>query len=76
MLPPQATVGAEQRCEAGTQAQMDIFGEQMRDFWKSGPEESRHINRWLAANCFSDYYTHIGYPRSPNALRCVNEAEG
>ncbi|MDE7303248.1 MAG: carboxymuconolactone decarboxylase family protein [Oscillospiraceae bacterium] len=126
-LEGQATVTAETRREAGTQAQVDIFGENMRDFWKSGPEESRHINLWLAGNCFGDYYTRkgldyaerelitfcflvaqggcepqltshsaanmrirndklflikiishclpfIGYPRSLNALRCVNEA--
>lgn len=126
-LESQRTVSAENRREAGTQAQVDIFGENMRDFWKSGPEESRHINLWLAANCFGDYYTRngldhaerelitfcflaaqggcesqlvshsaanirigndklflikiishclpfIGYPRSLNALRCVNEA--
>lgn len=126
-LPGQTTTTMETRREAGTQAQVDIFGENMRDFWKSGPEESRHINCWLAANCFGDYYTrtgldfqqremitfcflaaqggcepqltshaaanmrigndktflikvisqclpYIGYPRSLNALRCVNEA--
>ena len=126
-LPEQSTTTMETRREAGTQAQVDIFGENMRDFWKSGPEESRHINLWLAGNCFGDYYTRkgltyaqremitfcylsaqggcepqltahaaanmkvgngkafliavvsnclpfIGYPRSLNALRCVNEA--
>lgn len=126
-LPSQATTTTENRREAGTQAQVDIFGDGMQDFWKSGPEESRHINYWLAANCFGDYYTrtgldykqremitfcflaaqggcepqltshaaanmrigndkaflikvisqclpYIGYPRSLNALRCVNEA--
>lgn len=126
-LEGQATTTMENRREAGTQAQVDIFGDGMRDFWKSGPEESRHINYWLAANCFGDYYTrtgldnrqremitfcflsaqggcepqltshaaanlkigndkpfliqiisqclpYIGYPRSLNALRCVNEA--
>ena len=126
-LPPQGTTTPETRREAGTQAQVDIFGEHMRDFWCSGPEESRHINTWLAGNCFGDYYTRtgldnaaremitfcflsaqggcepqltshaaanmkvgndrlflikiishclpfIGYPRSLNALRCVNEA--
>lgn len=126
-LEGQATTTMEDRREAGTQAQVDIFGEGMKDFWKSGPEESRHINRWLADNCFGDYYTRkgldyqqremitfcflsaqggcepqltshaaanirigndkaflikivsqclpfIGYPRSLNALRCVNEA--
>lgn len=126
-LKGQATTTWENRREAGTQAQVDIFGEGMKDFWKSGPEESCHINRWLAANCFGDYYTRtgldlgqremitfcflaaqggcepqlishaaanirigndkgflikvisqclpfIGYPRSLNALRCLNEA--
>ncbi|MDE7278561.1 MAG: carboxymuconolactone decarboxylase family protein, partial [Oscillospiraceae bacterium] len=126
-LPPQSSTTRENRREAGTQAQTDIFGDGMKDFWKYGPEESRHINCWLAANCFGDYYTrggldykqremitfcflaaqggcepqlishaagnikigndksflikiisqclpYIGYPRSLNALRCVNEA--
>ena len=111
----------------GEQAQVDIFGEHMKGFAESGPEESKHINRWLSGNCFGDYYTrgglnyqdremitfcfvaarggcerqlishaagnmkvgndkaflidvvsqclpYIGYPRSLNALRCVNEA--
>ena len=59
-LPGQATTTTENRREAGTQAQVDIFGEHMRDFWQSGPEESRHINIWLADNCFGDYYTRTG----------------
>lgn len=35
-LPPegQSTTTAENRREAGTQAQVDIFGERMRGFWK------------------------------------------
>lgn len=126
-LPGQATTTVETRLKAGVQAQVDIFGDGMREFYKSGPEESRHINRWLAGNCFGDYYTrkgldlkqremitfcfltaqggcepqltshaaanlrlgndkaflikivsqclpYIGYPRSLNALRCVNDA--
>lgn len=54
-LPPQATTATENRREKGTQAQVDIFGGSMEDFWKKG-----HINRWLAANCFGDYYTRTG----------------
>ena len=126
-LPGQSTTTRETRLEAGNQTQMDIFGEGMRGFQDCGPEESRHINRWLADNCFGDYYTrtgldhkqremitfcflagqggcepqltshaagnilvgnskeflikiisqclpYLGYPRSLNALRCVNEA--
>ena len=59
-LAPQAQTTMETRREAGTQAQVDCFGEGMRDFWKSGPEDSRHINKWLADNCFGDYYTRKG----------------
>ena len=126
-LEPGSTTTAETRLAAGNQAQVDIFGEGMRGFQNSGPEESRHINLWLADNCFGDYYTrggldykqremitfcflaalggcepqltshaganlrigndnafliqvisqclpYIGYPRSLNALRCVNDA--
>ena len=126
-LPPQGTVTPETRAEAGERAQISIFGEHMRGFAQSGPEETRHINKWLAGNCFGDYYTrggldvrrremitlcflaaqggcepqltahaganirvgnekrfliavvsqcmpYIGYPRTLNAIRCINEA--
>ena len=126
-LEGQAETTMDDRLEKGNQVQVDIFGEHMKEFWKSGPEESAHINRWLADNCFGDYYTrngldyrrremitfcflaaqggcepqltshaaanmrigndkqfliqvlsqclpYIGYPRSLNALRCVDEA--
>lgn len=59
-LEPQATTTMETRLEAGVQAQVDIFGDGMKEFYKSGADESRHINRWLAANCFGDYYTRKG----------------
>lgn len=126
-LEPQSTTNSDTRLLSGAQTQVDIFGEHMAEFYKSGPEESRHINRWLAGNCFGDYYTRnglnyqeremitlcflaaqggcepqltshadanikvgndkqflidvisqcmpfIGYPRTLNALRCINEA--
>lgn len=59
-LEQQGTTTLENRLEAGIQAQVDIFGEQMRDFYKSGEPGKEHINRWLAANCFGDYYTRNG----------------
>lgn len=121
-LPDQATTTMEDRLEKGAQAQGEIFGEHMKEAWKAG-----HINRWLAANCFGDYYTrggldlkqrelitfcflaaqggcepqltahakgnmnlgndkdflirvvsqclpYIGYPRSLNAIGCINQA--
>lgn len=59
-LESQATTTLENRLEAGVQKQVDLFGPQMADFYQSGPEETRHINRWLAENCFGDYYTRTG----------------
>lgn len=121
-LEGQATTTMDDRLEKGAQAQAAIFGEHMLEAWKAGT-----INRWLAANCFGDYYTrggldlkarelitfcflaaqggcepqlvahsqgnmnlgngkdfllrvvlqilpYIGYPRSLNAITCVNKA--
>lgn len=121
-LEGQATTTLENRLEKGIAAQAEIFGEQMKEVWKTGT-----INRWLAANCFGDYYTrtglnlaerelitfcflmaqggcepqltahakgnmnmgndkefllnvvlqcvpYIGYPRSLNAINCINQA--
>ena len=38
---------------------MEIFGESIRNSYQEGPEETRHINKWLA-NMFGDYYTRKG----------------
>ena len=54
-LAGQATTTMENRLEKGIEAQVEIFGAQMREAWKGG-----HINRWLADNCFGDYYTRTG----------------
>ena len=123
-LEGQATTTMETRLERGYQTQAEIFGDQMLEAWKQN-----HINRWLASNCFGDYYTrtgldlkqremitfcflaaqggcepqlmghiqgnlnlgndkaflmkvvsqclpYIGYPRSLNAVTCINKAAG
>lgn len=77
-LAPQSTTNAETRLTAGIQAQVDIFGEGMEDFWKSGPDESRHINHWLADNCFGDYYTRSGldYKQRELITFCFLAAQG
>lgn len=54
-LDRQATTTLENRLEKGIEAQAEIFGEHMKEAWKTG-----HINRWLASNCFGDYYTRNG----------------
>lgn len=54
-LESQATTTLDNRLEKGIEAQAEIFGEHMKEAWKAG-----HINRWLASNCFGDYYTRTG----------------
>ena len=41
-------------------APMEIWGEEMRDNWEREPKSTEHIRRWLAGNCFGDYYTRGG----------------
>ena len=43
------------RLEKGIAAQVKIFGDHMNAAWKAGT-----VNRYLAANCFGDYYTRTG----------------
>lgn len=77
-LPSQFTTNQENRLEKGIQAQVDIFGEGMRDFYKSGKDEEAHINYWLSDNCFGDYYTRTGltYGQREMITFCFLAAQG
>ena len=57
---------------------INIMGESMRGFAESGPEESRHINKWLTDNCFGDYYTRKGldYKQREMITFCFLAAQG
>ncbi|MHC5374604.1 carboxymuconolactone decarboxylase family protein [Enterococcus sp. LJL120] len=59
-LEGQATTTTENRLVKGGETLVTIVGPQMENFATSGPEESRHINKWLTDNCFGDYYTRNG----------------
>lgn len=59
-LEGQATTTNEDHLQKGQQTLIDIMGDNMKDFDKSGPKDRMHINRWLVANCFGDYYTRNG----------------
>ncbi len=59
-LESQAVAAPDERLQAGNAVQVDIFGEGIRENWVSGDEKRRTINRWLAENCFGDYYTRTG----------------
>lgn len=56
-LDENTTTTKENRLQKGIEAQVLIFGDSMKDFYKQGPKGREHIHVWLAANCFGDYYT-------------------
>lgn len=72
-LDSQSTTTPDTRLEKGVEAQTEIFGEHMKEAWKSG-----HINRWLASNCFGDYYTRTGLnlPQREMITFCFLMAQG
>lgn len=54
----QATVTEETRLEAGLEIQRRIFGKEHIDAMRaSAPEELKHIQAYLSAYCFGDFYT-------------------
>ena len=59
-LAHQGTTDAESRFEKGLAKQVELFGEGMAKRQTEGPALRRNINRWLADNCFGDYYTRTG----------------
>lgn len=77
-LEGQAGTTVKDRLEKGSQAQADIFGEHMKEFYRTGPAETVHINRWLADNCFGDYYTRGGldYRQREMITFCYLAAQG
>lgn len=125
-LEGQSTTTPETRYEKGLEVQKSIFGEVIDKMYEKSPKDQLHIQKYLSANCFGDYYTrngldiktrelltlsmlialggtepqikghiqgnvnvgndketllsvmtqllpYVGYPRSLNAIRCLNE---
>ncbi|MBM6920749.1 carboxymuconolactone decarboxylase family protein [Phocea massiliensis] len=72
-LDGQSTTTITDRLEKGIEVQSKIFGEHMKEAWKTS-----HINRWLAANCFGDYYTRNGLTLAERELMtfCFLMAQG
>lgn len=125
-LEGQSTTTPATRMEKGLEVQKAIFGEMIDNMYNESPANQLHIQKYLSANCFGDYYTrkgldiktrelltfsiilslggcepqlkghiignlnvgnnkqvlldtitqllpYVGYPRTLNALRCINE---
>jgi 4-carboxymuconolactone decarboxylase len=125
-LEGQSTTSPGTRFEKGLRLQKSIFGEMIDKMYGESPANQIHIQKYLSANCFGDYYTrngmdiktrelltfsmilslggcelqlkghvqgnlnvgndketllsvvtqllpYVGYPRTLNAIRCLNE---
>jgi len=126
-LEGQSTTTSENRFDKGLELQKSIFGNMIDEMIARSPDDQLHIQKYLSANCFGDYYTrkglniktrelltfsmlislggtepqvkghikgnlnmgndketlmsvitqllpYIGYPRTLNAINCLNEA--
>ena len=73
-----ATVAHEDRRRAGNELQVEIFGEEMRESYNQGDDETRHMNEWLSSNCFGDWYTREGLSLKDRELvtLCLLTAQG
>lgn len=56
-LEGQSTTSPETRFEKGLEMQKEIFGDMIDKMYKAAPENQIHIQKYLSANCFGDYYT-------------------
>src|SRR5581483_296199 len=59
-LDGQSTTDPTTRHEKGLAAQKAIFGAAIDDMYQRSPKDQIHIQRFLSANCFGDYYTRGG----------------
>lgn len=59
-LEEQSVVSSETRFNKGLELQKSIFGERIEQMHKNAPDNQKHIQRYLSANCFGDYQTCSG----------------
>jgi len=59
-LEGQSTTTPETRFEKGLAIQKLIFGEMIDKMYETSPQNQLHIQKYLSANCFGDYYTRNG----------------
>jgi 4-carboxymuconolactone decarboxylase len=59
-LEGQATTDPETRYQKGLAVQKAIFGNMIDELYARSPKDQLHIQRFLSANCFGDYYTRRG----------------
>ena len=56
----QSTVTEETRFDKGLEIQTNTFGTRILDAHNNAPANQKHIQNFLSANCFGDFYTRTG----------------
>jgi len=59
-LESQSTTSPKTRFEKGLEVQKEIFGDIIDKMYEAAPADQVHIQKYLSANCFGDYYTRKG----------------
>lgn len=59
-LEGQSTTDPATRYDAGLRVQKQIFGAMIDDLYANSPQDQLHIQHFLSANCFGDFYTRTG----------------
>ncbi len=59
-LEGQSTTTPENRFEKGLALSKSAFGKMIDDLYEQSPKDQIHIQQYLSANCFGDYYTRTG----------------
>ncbi len=59
-LEAQSTTTSETRLEKGVAVQKAIFGDRIDAMYAALPKDQLHIQHYLSADCFGDYYTRTG----------------
>jgi 4-carboxymuconolactone decarboxylase len=59
-LDGQSTTHPDTRLHKGLEAQRHIFGAVIDRLYEQSPKDQLHIQKYLSANCFGDYYTRSG----------------
>ncbi|SEM67863.1 4-carboxymuconolactone decarboxylase [Terribacillus saccharophilus] len=80
MLPieSQKTVNEDNRLEKGIAVQSEIFGDVIAKMRESAPDDQKHIQDYLSAFCFGDFYTRKGLDLKTRELLtlCIISALG
>jgi 4-carboxymuconolactone decarboxylase len=74
----QKTVNEQNRSQKGLATQVEIFGDVIKKMQKNAPSNQTHIQEYLSAFCFGDFYTRSGLDLQTRELLtlCIVSALG